>query len=89
MRARHDRAQNPLSGSPDVPFSRHEIGQFCTALAIEDLVEELTLLQSGAGHVLSQPDDVLHEVQSLRRAGYVTLLASHGKDDDFAKAIRG
>jgi hypothetical protein len=73
----------------DVPFSRHEIGQFCTALATEDLVEEMTLLQSGAGHVLRQPDDVLQEVQSLRRVGYVTLLASHGKDDDFAKAIRG
>ena len=72
-----------------VPFSLHEIGQFCTAQAIEDLVEEITLFQSGAGHVLRLRDDVLHEVQSLRRAGYVTLLASHGKDDDFAKAIRG
>ena len=73
----------------EVPFSRHEIGQFCTALAIEDLIEELTLFQNGAGHVVRKPEDVLREVDDLRRAGYVTLLASYGADDDFAQAIRG
>lgn len=73
----------------EVPFSRHEIGKFCTALAIEDLVEELTFLQKGAGHVLRKPEDVLQEVADLRQAGYVTLLAAYGADDDFARAIRG
>jgi hypothetical protein len=73
----------------EVPFSRHEIGQFCTALAIEDLIEELTLFQAGGGHVLRAPEDVLQEVENLRKSGYVMLLASHGADDDFAQAIRG
>lgn len=72
-----------------VPFSRHEIGQFCTALAIEDLIEELTLFHAGGGHVVRTPEDVLQEVESLRSSGYVMLLASHGADDDFAQAIRG
>lgn len=73
----------------EVPFSRHEIGQFCTALAIENLVEELTLLHAGAGHVIRKTEDVLQEVHDLRRAGYKMLLASHGADDEFARAIRG
>jgi hypothetical protein len=73
----------------EVPFSRHEIGQFCTALAIEDLIEELALFQTGAGHVLRTSEEVLEEVENLRHSGYVMLLATHGADDDFAQAIRG
>lgn len=80
----------PSPGSlNEVPFYRHEIGEFCIALAIEDLIEELALLQEGAGHVLRNPVDVLKEVADLRQAGYVTLLAAYGTDDDFAQAIRG
>lgn len=73
----------------EVAFSRHEIGQFCTALAIEDLIEELTLFHKGGGHVLRQPEDVLEEVADLRRTGYVMLLAAFVADNDFAQAIRG
>ncbi len=72
----------------NVPFSRHEIGQFCSALAIEDLVEELQVYRSGGGHVVRQREDVLNEVGDLRQAGYQTLLASYGQNDDFAQVIR-
>ena len=71
----------------DVPFARHEIGQFCTALAIEDLVEELSLHRAGGEHVARRAEDVLEEAANLRRSGYTLLLASHGSDDAFAKAI--
>lgn len=42
----------------DVPFSRLEMGQYCTALAIEDLVEELKLKFDGGGHVLRRRHNV-------------------------------
>jgi hypothetical protein len=70
----------------EVAFASHEIGQFCTALAIEDVVEELRLHQSGAGHVLRMQRDVMEEINALKHRGYRTLLAGYGSDKELFEA---
>ena len=71
----------------EVPFSHLEMGQFCTALAIEDMIEELTLFQAGGGHVMRRPEDVLQEVDELGRAGYKMITAFGEAGNEFAQAI--
>ncbi len=76
-----------LGALADLPFARHEIGQFCTALAIEDLVEEIKLHQSSAGHAVRMQHDVMSEINILNHQGYKTLLASYSRHDELAKAV--
>ncbi len=71
-----------LGALAEVPFACHEIGQFCTALAIEDLVEEIKLHQSGAGHAVRMEHDVMNEISALKYRGYRTLLACYCGDND-------
>jgi hypothetical protein len=72
----------------EVSFACHEIGQFCTALAIEDLVDEIKLYQSGAGHVVRIQHDVMSEITALKHRGYKALLACYCADNDgLARAV--
>lgn len=71
-----------------LPFAIHEIGQFCTALAIEDLIDEMRLHQSGAGHVIRSQEDVLSEIIALRQRGIRPLFANSGNDSELARVIR-
>ena len=71
-----------------VSFSRLELGQFCTALAIDDLVEEIKLHHNGAGHAVRQQYDVLDDIKTLKRTGYVALLSGYSRDDELAKTVR-
>jgi hypothetical protein len=41
-----------------VPFAETEIGLFCTALALSDLLEELKLFDLGERHIITQRDEV-------------------------------
>jgi hypothetical protein len=70
-----------------VPFARHELGQFCAALAIEDLVEEIKLQQSGAGNALRTQHDVLSEITTLKNRGYKTLQGGYSRHDELANAV--
>lgn len=72
----------------DVPFAFHEIGQFCTARAIDDLAEELIMDVDGHGHMLRRREDVLSEIMTLRAEEFRMLLASGGCDDEIRAAIR-
>jgi hypothetical protein len=72
-----------------VAFTRHEIGQFCTALAIEDLVEEMKLYQVGSGHATRLRSDVMADIKVLKDSGYKPLLACYSADDELAKAVDG
>jgi hypothetical protein len=66
----------------DLYFARQEIGQFCTALAIEDLIEEIRLYLSGAGHAVRLRNDVVTEINELKVRGYKHLLAFYSDPDD-------
>jgi len=66
----------------EVYFAQHEIGQFCTALAIEDLAEEIKLYKSGAGHAVRTQHDVMAEIRILEDQGYKALLGCHFGDDE-------
>jgi Protein of unknown function (DUF2726) len=66
----------------EVPFSNQEIGQFCTALAIDDLVEQLTMYSSGEMHMVRHQEDVRDEITTLRKLDFGMLLA-FGSDSDF------
>lgn len=67
-----------------IPFLHHEIGQFCIALAIYDLIEELKLDRE-AGHITRKRDDIAVELADMKALGYRPLLGS-GADPDFQAA---
>jgi hypothetical protein len=66
----------------EVFFSRQELGQFCVALAIEDLLEQMKLHHFGSGHVLRWRDDVHQEIDLLFGRGFSLLLAMSAGDDE-------
>jgi hypothetical protein len=77
-----------LGALAHLPFARQEIGQFCTALAIEDLVEEIKLYQSNAGHAVRMQHEVMNEITTLKRQGYETLLAcGNSRHYELANAV--
>lgn len=57
-----------------VLFARHEIGQFCTAGAYADLLEELRLFDLGEKHVLTRRDEVLEQIEALKQLGFSMML---------------
>jgi len=66
----------------DLSFARHEIGQFCSTLALDDLIEEMKLLAE-AGHVVRSREAVISEFAAMKARGFHPLLGS-GSDEDFA-----
>jgi hypothetical protein len=76
-----------LGALADLAFARQEIGQFCTPLAIEDLVEEIKLYRSGARQAVRIRHDVESEITALKGQRYKTLLAG-GNNSHFDLAKR-
>jgi uncharacterized protein DUF2726 len=75
--------KTPHLGAPaDLFFARQEIGQFCAALAIEDLIDEIGRYLSGAGHAVRLRDDIMTEMTELKHRGHKYLLGFHGGDND-------
>jgi hypothetical protein len=72
----------PLS---DVQFTRQELGQYCTALAIHELFEQLKLYHGGSGHILRRQDEIRTEVQTLLSNGFSTLLAMSMGDNELTE----
>lgn len=73
----------------DLYFARQEIGQFCTAMAIEDLIEEIRRYLSGAGHSIRLRNDIMTEINELKHRGYKYLLAHYfGDDDELSRAAQ-
>lgn len=73
-----------LGALGSVAFSRHEIGQFCTALAIDDLIEEMTFYRN-AGHIVRRRDEVVAEIVIMKERGFLPLLGT-GQDEDLQGA---
>lgn len=61
----------------EVPFARHEIGQFCIAGAHADLLEELKLFHLGERRVLTRLDEVSEQIEALKQRGFEMLLAAN------------
>jgi hypothetical protein len=59
-----------------VPFAKHEIGMFCLASALSDLLEELKIYDLGENHILTRRDEVLDHIETLKQRGFSMLLAS-------------
>ena len=57
-----------------VPFAEIEIGHFCTALALSDLLEGLKIFDVGAKHIITRRDEVLDQISALKHCGFSTLL---------------
>lgn len=66
----------------EVDFARVEMGQYCTAAAIYDLVDQLELLYSGSGHAVRRYDEVVEEIETARQQGFGFCLAFYGGTDD-------
>jgi hypothetical protein len=66
----------------DIQFSSPELGQFCTASAIYDLLDELKLFHIAPGHVIRQRDEVENEIKDLRQQGFSVVLALSCNSDD-------
>jgi hypothetical protein len=78
-----------LGALADLSFARQELGQFCTAMAIDDLIEQIGLYLSGAGHAVRLRNDTMTEMSELKHRRYKFLLgAYHDKDDELASAAQ-
>jgi hypothetical protein len=55
----------------EILFTPWEIAEFASGLAMEDMVENMRLLASGAGHVVPSADDYIAEIKVLLEQGYV------------------
>jgi len=69
----------------EVKFSGQELGQYCMALAIQDLLEELKLFRGGSGNIVRRHDEILDEIDTLRKRGFSLLLAFSGNDDELTR----
>jgi hypothetical protein len=76
-----------LGALADLSFARQELGQFCTAMAIDDVVEQIRLYLTGAGHAVRLRNDTLTEISELKQLGYEYLLGLYqDEDDELSKA---
>jgi Protein of unknown function (DUF2726) len=66
----------------DVQFSRQELGQYCTALAIDELLEQLKLYNSGSGHILRRQHEVRSEINDLLDKGFSVLMGLSASGDN-------
>lgn len=55
-----------------------EIAQFADGMACDDLLENIRLVGTGAGHVVRSADEVLREIMGLGRQGYTLALGGGG-----------
>lgn len=70
----------------EVDFARIEMGQFCTALAIRDLADQLALFHSDSRHIARRRDEVLDEIRAVRQNGFKVMLSLFsGSDNELAK----
>lgn len=67
-----------------VQFSGQELGQYCMALAIHDLLEELKMFRRGHRHIVRRQDEIQDEIGTLRKCGFSLLVAFSGNDDELA-----
>jgi len=65
----------------EVQFSEQELGQFCTAMAIYDLLDQLELSFRGEIHIIRTREEIVEEVRALSSRGYSFLL-SFGTDPE-------
>ncbi|MCR8726460.1 DUF2726 domain-containing protein [Frigidibacter sp. ROC022] len=55
-----------------------EIAQFADGMACDDLYENIRLVGTGAGHVVTSTDELLVEITALGRRGYTLAFGSGG-----------
>jgi hypothetical protein len=71
-----------------IPCIRPEMGQFCTALAIEEIIEQLKMYRAGAGHVLRTGTEVIEEISIIQRQGWNPVLLAYSRDETLANAAK-
>lgn len=59
-----------------------EIAQFADGMACDALHENIRLVGTGAGHVVTSADELLVEIESLGRQGYTLALGGGGGSSD-------
>jgi hypothetical protein len=65
-----------------VQFTKQELGQYCTAAALDDLLNEIRLFHVDALHVIRRKNEVYDEIEILRSQGFSPLLAMSTGDDE-------
>ena len=55
-----------------------EIAQFADGMACDDLYENIRLVGTGAGHVVTSTDELLAEITALGRQGYTFAFGGGG-----------
>jgi hypothetical protein len=71
----------------EIHFSGQELGQYCTALAMQDLLEQIKLFHAGFGHIVRRQDEVRSEIETLLEIGFSPLLAVSGSDDELVRFV--
>jgi hypothetical protein len=69
----------------EVQFSRQELEEYCMALAIQGLLEQIKLFHAGSGHIVRREDEVWNEVETLLERGFTLLLSFSGSDDELVR----
>lgn len=86
-RARLDIGTPSLGKLGQLPYGWNALGDYCEAMTLEDLADELETFFSQGAHVLRTRDSVTAEALVLFEQGYRTLCGFAGKDGELFSHI--
>lgn len=66
----------------DLGFASIEIAQFVEGMAFDNLLENIRLIATGAGHVVTHADERLAELKNLSQQGFTLVMGGGGSSAD-------